>query len=405
MTDAREPRFIDRSPTVEERLALIYDSVSDPIYLHAVEDGDGFRFLSVNRAFLQTTGLDRSQVVGRRMEDVLPESSHALVRGKYLEAIRERRRVYWTEIAEYPAGRKVGEVTVAPVFGSDGRCTHLLGSVHDVTRRVETEERLARLADEVSVKNRALEEALEAAQIARDEAQRASRAKTTFLGLVSHELATPLQIMQLNLESLERAQAAAGGPHGERIVRIRRASNRLLEMINTLLEYVRLESGHLEVRPTDVPLDELARSVVDDLAPQARQKGLALRVVAGDALVPLRTDGRLLRLVLTNLVGNAVKYTDRGHVEVAVGVDASAHVLRVTDTGRGIAPEQLSAIFEPFTQLEGLREKHTPGVGLGLTLVRELVAVLGGSVSVASTVGQGSTFTVRLPRGTSTRSM
>lgn len=384
-------------PSVDERLALIYDGVSDPIYLHVVEGEAAFRFVSVNRAFLKATGLRLDEVVGRRMEDVLPATSHALVRGKYQQAIRERRRIEWTEVADYPAGRKVGEVTVAPIFDATGRCTHLLGSVHDITAHTEAEERLEELARAVTEKNRALNDAIRSAQEARDEAEQASRAKTTFLGLVSHELATPLQIMQLNLDALERARDAMGSAEAERVTRVRRASNRLREMLESLFEFVRLESGHLEVHRADVSLEELAGSTIEDLAPQAREKGLELRLVVDGVLPVARTDAKLLRLVLVNLVGNAIKYTDQGRVELALSFARNEHHLVVRDTGHGIPEEQRAAIFEPFTQLEALRQKHTPGVGLGLTLVRDLLKTLGGEIVVSSDVGRGSTFTVVLP--------
>ncbi len=114
-------------------LPLIYDSVTDSIFLLEVEPPETFRFVSVNATFLAVTGLRKEQVVGKRVQDVLPESSHALVIGHYKTAIRERTPVHWEEVAAFPTGRKVGEVTVIPVFSAAGTCTHLVGTVHDVT--------------------------------------------------------------------------------------------------------------------------------------------------------------------------------------------------------------------------------------------------------------------------------
>ena len=130
---------------VSERLELIYDGVADIIYLLAVEPGGAFRFESVNHAFMTATGMASEQVVGRRVEEVLPESSHALVLGNYRRAIEERRRVDWEEVAVYPAGARVGEVNVRPVFDTTGRCTHLIGVVHDVSARRAAESERARL--------------------------------------------------------------------------------------------------------------------------------------------------------------------------------------------------------------------------------------------------------------------
>jgi signal transduction histidine kinase len=238
------------------------------------------------------------------------------------------------------------------------------------------------LAREVTHKKRELEDAL--------------RAKTTFLSLVSHELTTPLQAMRLSIESLlsspERLSAAQLGKIGK----IERGSTRLLDMIEALLEFVRLESGRLEVRLEDVRLEDVASSVVEDFAPQARQKGLDLHLSVREAIPALHTDARLLRLILANLVGNAVKYTQVGGVDVALERGAAGGRVRVADTGPGIPLEKQGAIFEPFTQLEAMRHKHLPGVGLGLTLVREMTRAIGAEISLESRVGEGSTFTIEL---------
>jgi PAS domain S-box-containing protein len=121
-------------------LTLIYDHVADVIFLLAVEPSDTFRFASVNATFLAVTGLRKEQVIGKRVQEVLPESSHALVIGNYKTAIRERKPVRWEEVAAFPSGRKVGEVTLVPIFDAAGTCTHLIGAVHDVTEARQLQE-------------------------------------------------------------------------------------------------------------------------------------------------------------------------------------------------------------------------------------------------------------------------
>ncbi len=129
--------------SAEIRLSLIYDNVSDVIFVINVEPDDYFRFSSVNRRFLEVTGLSESQIVGKLATEVIPEPAHALVFGKYHEAMRNKRPAHWEEISIYPAGVKVGEVTVAPVFDMAGRCTQLVGTVHDITEHKHAEERIA----------------------------------------------------------------------------------------------------------------------------------------------------------------------------------------------------------------------------------------------------------------------
>ena len=155
---------------------------------------------------------------------------------------------------------------------------------------------------------------------------------------------------------------------------MRTTARRLADLIVSLLDHAAIESGKLDVciEPVD------PRALAEDMP-------------------PLETDPRLLRLVLVNLVGNAIRFTDRGTVIVSVGCGGDAHSFEVRDTGPGIPPEDRRRIFDPFEQLEPIRHKHNPGVGLGLAIVDQLVTSLGGEIALASEVGRGSAFKVVLP--------
>src|SRR5262249_11103965 len=157
----------------------------------------------------------------------------------------------------------------------------------------------------------------------------------------------------------------------------------LLELIESLLQYVRIESGRLELRRERVDLLGLAADVVEEVRPQAQQKPLELRLDMPAELPPLHSDPRIIRMVLLNLAVNAVKYTEKGTIDVRIAYGAGAHRMEVADTGHGIAADDLQRIFEPFTQLGDVRHKHVAGVGLGLALVKQLVAALGGSIAVS----------------------
>jgi signal transduction histidine kinase len=150
----------------------------------------------------------------------------------------------------------------------------------------------------------------------------------------------------------------------------------------------------------DVDAQALCADVIEELSPQAEQKGIVLRLSpAAVKPPPLRSDPRLLRLVVVNLVGNAVKFTQEGAVEVEVSYGSGAHWIRVRDSGPGIPPQDHERIFEPFEQMEPLPHKHTRGVGLGLSIVKEMVEALAGRIELRSELGAGSTFTVVLPPG------
>ncbi len=255
---------------------------------------------------------------------------------------------------------------------------------------------LEALAREVARRKRELETALDTARVAREQAERASQVKTLFLGLISHELRTPLTTMLLTLQSLRRHGPPLDPAQGRAAQRIEQSARRLLELIESLLEYTRVESGRLVVRPRPVKLPRLVREVSDELLPQAQAKLLQLSVDAGE-LPALHTDPKLLRLVLLNLVVNAIKYTERGGVRVRAGGDGAGQWVEVSDTGPGIPEEARERIFEPFEQLGALEHKHLPGVGIGLSLVRSIVDALGGEVSLVRSSEAGSVFRVSLP--------
>ncbi len=254
---------------------------------------------------------------------------------------------------------------------------------------------LEELARELARRKRELELVAESARVAREQAERASEVKSTFLGMLSHELRTPLTSMGLALSALKSARdVPLGDRQRTQVERVERSAARLLGLIEAMLEYTRVESGKLVVRPEKVDLRQLAAEVVEEARPQAQRKLLALDLEAGP-LPPARTDPRLMRLVLVNLVVNAVKYTERGGVKVALRGDQAGHVIEVVDTGPGIPLAEQARIFEPFHQLA--KPGTAQGVGLGLSLVKGVAEALGARLTVESELGRGTTFRVVLP--------
>ncbi len=256
------------------------------------------------------------------------------------------------------------------------------------------------LADQLAERKRQLESLLESLSQALEQAELASRFKTSLLRLVSHELRTPLGALQLQLERLSGEHR---GPLNEAqqqlIVRMRRSLARLTDTIQSLLEYARIESGRLELAVETFDARELSRSVVDDFAGQAESKGLKLHLVAAEGPMSFDSDARLFRLVLVNLVANALKFTATGEVSVSVELRGDRCELKVSDTGPGIEPSLRMAVFEPFIQGESTDHRHaSQGAGLGLSLVREMLLALGGSIELESEIGKGSIFRISVPR-------
>jgi PAS domain S-box-containing protein len=230
------------------------------------------------------------------------------------------------------------------------------------------------------------------------EALAANRAKAGFLATMSHELRTPLNAMigyvDLLLMGIPEPIPMPARAHVERI---RLASRHLLSIIEEILTFSRIEAGRETVEAETVDLAALAGEVSAIIEPLANERGLLLHVPADVDPPTVVTDPRKLRQILVNLLGNAVKFTERGSVGFAVERGEGGVLLHVRDTGIGVDPALHEAIFEPFRQVDGGMTRAAPGTGLGLTVSRELARLLGGDIAVRSALGEGSVFTVRLP--------
>ena len=242
---------------------------------------------------------------------------------------------------------------------------------------------------------------LEQEHAARNAAEEANRAKTDFLRMMSHELRTPLTAIQGYLELLE--MGIYGNLTGEQISILRRIESNerhLLAIINDLLDFARVDARRVELRMAPLAVRDIRLAVEPVCRPQidSKELGFAWRS-AGDALV-VRADREKVRQIVVNLVSNACKFTPHGGaIDVECVSSDRAVELRVTDTGSGIPAHKLDAIFEPFVQLDNGLTRATAGTGLGLAISRELARAMGGDLAVTSTLGQGSTFTLTLPRG------
>lgn len=253
------------------------------------------------------------------------------------------------------------------------------------------------LAASVTAKSRELQTALEAMRYARDEAERASQVKSSFLSMISHELRTPLTTIQLQLDRMDRDRSPASTDAQRKMVaKASAGSHRLLELVESLLDYASMDRGKLTVHPEVFDPAALCADVLEELRPRADRKGLDL-ALATTARCSFTSDPRLLRLAVVNLVDNAIKFTDPGHVEVTCEIEAGVLRLKVRDTGQGIPAEEQGRIFEAFEQLEQARHKHLPGVGLGLAIVKRITEALGGTIAVRSEVGKGTEFVVAIP--------
>jgi PAS domain S-box-containing protein len=232
------------------------------------------------------------------------------------------------------------------------------------------------------------------------QAHEANRAKSLFLATMSHELRTPLNAIAGYADLLEAGvHGEMTRPQREAVERVQANQRHLLRLIDDLLDFAKLEAGHLQFEIVDVPVQETIDGTRVLIEPQLRAKNIAFDHTPGDALATCRADRAKMQQVLANLLSNAWKFTPAGGtVSLSWATTAEAVRVHVSDTGPGIASEDLDAIFQPFVQLHTGFRRKVEGTGLGLAISRELARGMGGDVSATSVVGQGATFTLTLPR-------
>lgn len=335
---------------------------------------DGF-FKKLNPAWEATLGWTTADLTGRPyVEFVHPEDrertlseARLLARGNITVAFENRYRC------------------------KDGSYRHLLwsavadqetGLIYCVTRDISA----LRAAEDELRRSRAMAEA-------------ASQAKSRFLTNMSHEFRTPLNsVLGFTSVMLEEAQGLSER-HRSFLERIQANGRDLLFLVNDILDLAKIEAGQTEMEQEPVDLEDMTRAVLARLELQAQQKGIELRSEVSEPLLPLMTDPRRLKQVLVNIVGNAVKFTESGHVTVRAVADpitGRPERIEIEDTGIGISYEQQDRIFVAFHQGDGSHSRRYAGTGLGLTISRSLCELLGFRLQLWSRVGVGTTFTIYL---------
>lgn len=341
---------------------------------------------AIRYASLQVTtlfGYAHDEIVGQSVDLLVPErfgTHHADYRRRYRNSMRDRAIGAGQELfgrrkdgSEFPI-----EVSLSPIQDEQG--SFVAAAIRDVTARKRIESQLVQARD--------------AAERARELADRANQSKTRFLATASHDLRQPLQTLELLNGSLRRLPTSetAAEVIAQQSVTIA-AMSRLL---NALLDISKLESGAIQPRPTDFAVAAVFEELRREFAATAASKGLQLQVSAGEECA--HSDPSLIEQLLRNLVSNAIKYTKRGLISLRCVASADTTLrLEVLDTGIGIPAEQIQHIYEEFYQVGVPTNSSREGYGLGLTIVQRIVELLELRLDVSSEIGKGSVFSLTVP--------
>ena len=350
-----------------------------------------------------------TEIVGRPSRQLigahLVELGNDVVAGRTLRdalAARHPFRNLAIEIIDSEGRHRFCRVSGIPAFEQEsGRFTGFRGAGSDCTAQFEAEamarrsqSKLERLVEEVRTNNDRLQEAL-------SDANAAIRAKSEFLANVSHELRTPLNAIIGFTEIMDGQMYGPLGHerYGEYTESVLQSGRHLLSIINDLLDMAKVEAGRLKLKERATDIAEVAEQCLSMMRDTIKQQGLDLSVRFPTDGPLLWADARLVKQMLINLLGNAVKFTpEGGAIAIEAGVNAQGgYTLSVADTGIGIAPEHLATVLEPFGQVESAMNRSHAGTGLGLPLVNAMVELHGGSLSLDSAPGVGTTVTLRFP--------
>lgn len=371
-------RAEQQARTARQVLARLLNAVPDPIY---VKD-ESRRHILYNDAYCRFIGLDSEALMGRTDDELLPIPATEVTRLQDEQAFeRPDAEFNETSVVRRPEGDLTVSTKKRVIRLPDGRQV-LIGVIRDIT--------------DLKAQQQALSEAKEAAEAA-------NRAKSEFLARMSHEIRTPMNGV---LGMTELLMGTALTAEQRRFVEtVHGSGEALLRLINDILDFSKVEVGKLDLESREFSLSDCIEDTVDLLRERACAKRLTLSMhISPEIPRALRGDSGRLRQVLTNLIGNAIKFTDQGNVAVSVDLAelaGSDAILRfqVSDTGIGIPEDKQVHIFDAFAQADGSISRRYGGTGLGLAICRQLVHLFGGEIGVVSAPGEGSTFwfTVRMP--------
>ncbi len=374
----------------EEKYRTLVEHAKDGIVI--IQDQ---RFAYVNPSLVAMSESSREELIGTPFaqhvaEEEVPKLAHYYEnRMKGLESSSMYETIFKTK-----SGQRIHAEVNAALIPYQGRPADLV-IIRNINERKKAEEEIRKLNETLE---RRVDERTRELAAANERLIGLDRLKSLFLASMSHELRTPLNsILGFTGLLLMGLSGSVNEEQVKQLTMVQNSATHLLELINEILDISKIESGRVDLSIESFPLADLANETVKAVTPLAAKKGLALAVEIPGGLV-LESDRRRIKQVLMNLLGNAIKFSDQGCIQVAVEAAGEDVAVHVSDRGIGIRPEDAEKLFNPFSQIDMSSTKQYEGTGLGLYLCKKILALLGGTISARSEYGRGSTFTFILPR-------
>ena len=342
----------------------------------------------VNSAYCRYFGLQPEEIVGKKYQPIICAEDQAAV-AQQVNAISAANPTVTIEYRVMIDGEiRWTQWIHRMVCDEQGQCTEFQAVGRDITTLKQAETQLLHSSQQL--------------RLANTELARAARLKDEFLATMSHELRTPLTpILGMSEILLTEIYGSLSPKQHQFIQTIEQSGQHLLALINDILDLSKIESGNLELVWSTIPIYPLCQASFDFAKHQANRKSIQLSFKLDEAATEIEADERRLRQVLVNLLTNAIKFTpDGGSVALEVKMNLPQQIVEfcITDSGIGIAPEHLNQIFQPFVQVDSALSRQYEGSGLGLSIVQQIIDLHGGRIQVESQLGQGSCFSVLLPR-------
>jgi PAS domain S-box-containing protein len=374
---------LDLAISPASMLALVLDALPARIFWKDTES----RILGCNQNFADDAGVTQpGDLIGKTLFDFYPPEQARAFRRDDLEVMRDGEPKLAIEEPLLLSSGKIAwvETNKLPLRDESGAIIGILGTYRDITEQHQAADERRRLVEQLTD--------------ARDAALAANTAKSAFVAGMSHELRTPLNAVINYAEMIAEEFAETGNEVGRGDAeRIRVAGVHLLALINDILDLSKVEAGRLEIASVEVSLSSFVRDAVESIQPAARKRGNEIRLTIDTEHDVVRVDALRLKQCALNLLSNAVKFTENGLITLSVKQLDGQLTVGVADTGIGMSPVQISKIFTPFTQGDSSITRRFGGTGLGLSITRQLARLMGGDVTVASVLGQGSSFVLQMP--------